>query len=63
VTLFAGDEYEGDDVTSGPVDDEWFDYCERACPDDVCRSMGECAWSALPPSRRVVSIETTGDRL
>jgi hypothetical protein len=54
VTLFAGDEYEG----------EWSGYCYPGCPDDVCRAEGCCAWQPpdeAPPGRRVVSIETTGD--
>jgi hypothetical protein len=64
VTLFAGDEDYGDDVTSGVAD--WSGYCYPGCPDDVCRAEGCCARQPPdepPPGRRVKTIETTGDRL
>lgn len=74
MTLFADDEW--DDGVSSPADDDWPGYCRQDCPDDACRAMGRCQWPEddgpgldwddgpePPPGRRVVAIETTGDKL
>jgi hypothetical protein len=53
VTIYSGDEFYDDDVTSGPLDDSHFDdghFCRDGCPDDFCRAAGECAWREDGPS-------------
>lgn len=53
MTLFAGDEDYGDDVTSGLVDGG----------DDDGPGLDWDDGPEPPPGRRVKTIETTGDRL
>lgn len=60
VTLFAGDEEYGD-VTLGPVDG--CDHVDRPYEEDNGRGLDWDDGPEPPPGRRVVSIETTGDRL
>lgn len=58
MTLFAGDEYEDDEVTSGPLDDHWHDDLDGGGP-----GLDWDDGPEPPPGRRVVAIKTTGDRL
>lgn len=61
MTLFAGDEYEDDEVTSGPLADAGgWDFGE---PWDDRPGLDWDDGPEPPPSRRVMTIETTGERL
>jgi hypothetical protein len=64
VTLFAGDEYEDGDVTSGPAD-SWTDAggWDWGEPYDDGPGLDWDDGLEPSPSRRVVTIETTGERL